>query len=45
MSKAEVDSGVESVGPGQAKVRSALKVTVPSELEGIAYIQVTPPLI
>jgi len=28
-------------GGGEGKVKSALKVTVPSELEGIAYIQVT----
>ena len=46
VSKAEVELGGEnpsSSSPGQTggKVRSALKVTVPSELEGIAYIQVT----
>ena len=29
-----------SNGTGSAKIKSALKVTVPSELEGIAYIQV-----
>ena len=46
VSKAEVEVGGETASgtsPGQAsgKVKSALKVTVPSELEGIAYIQVT----
>ena len=46
VSKAEVELGGENPSgssPGQTggKVRSALKVTVPSELEGIAYIQVT----
>jgi len=41
VSKAEVEVGEVAGSPGQARTRSALKVTVPSELEGIAYIQVT----
>jgi len=42
VSKAELETGdTTGSSPGQAKVKSALKVTVPSELEGIAYIQVT----
>lgn len=45
----EVSKADENIDPlaspsnstGSAKIKSALKVTVPSELEGIAYIQVT----
>jgi len=45
VSKAEAGSGAQEDTTGQEggipKAKSALKVTVPSELEGIAYIQVT----
>lgn len=40
VTKAEADVG-QGTESREGKVRSALKVTVPSELEGIAYIQVT----